>query len=98
MHPGGGSRPRPRPCGLPGSTTSEAIGVGVRMNAAFTVLNHFSQRYAKIPLLSEDAAERVGISFDHMKVGPASRFSRGGKVGTPPTTSCPVCADPLRPL
>ncbi|XP_056871053.1 zinc phosphodiesterase ELAC protein 2 isoform X2 [Takifugu flavidus] len=50
------------------STTSEAIGVGVKMNAAFIVLNHFSQRYAKIPLMSADATERVGISFDHMKI------------------------------
>lgn len=64
---------------LSGSTTSEAIGVGVKMNAAFIVLNHFSQRYAKIPLLGEDATERVGISFDHMKVCLAFRFSRGVK-------------------
>lgn len=53
----------------------------MKMNAAFIVLNHFSQRYAKIPLLSEDATERVGISFDHMKVCLAFHFSRGGKVG-----------------
>lgn len=51
-----------------GSTTSQAIGVGVKMNAHFIVLNHFSQRYAKIPLFSEDFTERVGISFDHMRV------------------------------
>lgn len=43
--------------------------MGVKMNAAFIVLNHFSQRYAKIPLFSEDFTERVGISFDHMRVG-----------------------------
>lgn len=54
---------------FPASTTSQAIGVGVKMNAAFIVLNHFSQRYAKIPLFSEDFTERVGISFDHMRVG-----------------------------
>lgn len=42
--------------------------MGVRMNADFIVLNHFSQRYAKIPLFSEDFTERVAISFDHMKV------------------------------
>lgn len=50
------------------STTSEAIGIGVKMNANFIMLNHFSQRYAKIPLLSKDLTNRVGISFDHMKV------------------------------
>lgn len=50
------------------STTSQAIGVGVRMNADFIMLNHFSQRYAKIPLFSEDFTDRVGISFDHMRV------------------------------
>ncbi|XP_077924061.1 zinc phosphodiesterase ELAC protein 2 isoform X4 [Halichoerus grypus] len=51
------------------STTSQAIGVGVRMNAGFTMLNHFSQRYAKVPLFSPDFNEKVGIAFDHMKVG-----------------------------
>ncbi|XP_051888754.1 zinc phosphodiesterase ELAC protein 2 [Pristis pectinata] len=32
------------------STTSQAIDVGMKMNAEFIMLNHFSQRYAKIPL------------------------------------------------
>lgn len=50
------------------STTSQAIGVGMRMNAGFIMLNHFSQRYAKIPLFSSDFNEKVGIAFDHMKV------------------------------
>uniref|UniRef100_UPI0037E7E955 zinc phosphodiesterase ELAC protein 2 isoform X1 n=3 Tax=Semicossyphus pulcher TaxID=241346 RepID=UPI0037E7E955 len=50
------------------STTSQAIGIGMRMNADFIMLNHFSQRYAKIPLFSEDFTDRVGISFDHMRV------------------------------
>ncbi|XP_001373514.3 zinc phosphodiesterase ELAC protein 2 isoform X4 [Monodelphis domestica] len=50
------------------STTSQAIGVGVKMNAKFIMLNHFSQRYAKIPLFSPDFNEKVGIAFDHMKV------------------------------
>lgn len=51
-----------------GSTTSQAIGVGVRMNAGFTMLTHFSQRYAKVPLFSPGFNEKVGIAFDHMKV------------------------------
>ncbi|KAM9780012.1 zinc phosphodiesterase ELAC protein 2 [Neosynchiropus ocellatus] len=50
------------------STTSQAIGIGMKMNADFIMLNHFSQRYAKIPLFSEDFTERVGISFDHMRI------------------------------
>ncbi|XP_076609694.1 zinc phosphodiesterase ELAC protein 2 [Chaetodon auriga] len=50
------------------STTSQAIGIGMRMNADFIMLNHFSQRYAKIPLFSEDFTDRVGISFDHMRI------------------------------
>ncbi|XP_059204795.1 zinc phosphodiesterase ELAC protein 2 isoform X2 [Centropristis striata] len=49
------------------STTSQAIDIGMRMNAEFIMLNHFSQRYAKIPLFSEDFNDRVGISFDHMR-------------------------------
>ncbi|XP_063759074.1 zinc phosphodiesterase ELAC protein 2 isoform X2 [Eleginops maclovinus] len=50
------------------STTSQAIGIGMKMNAQFIMLNHFSQRYAKIPLFSEDFDDRVGISFDHMRM------------------------------
>ncbi|KAK2833003.1 hypothetical protein Q5P01_016892 [Channa striata] len=50
------------------STTSQAIGIGVKMSADFIMLNHFSQRYAKIPLFSEDFSDKVGISFDHMRI------------------------------
>uniref|UniRef100_A0A8C6UDR1 Zinc phosphodiesterase ELAC protein 2 n=1 Tax=Neogobius melanostomus TaxID=47308 RepID=A0A8C6UDR1_9GOBI len=50
------------------STTSQAIGIGMKMNAEFIMLNHFSQRYAKIPMFSADFSDRVGISFDHMRV------------------------------
>lgn len=35
------------------STTSEAIGVGVAMGAKRIILTHFSQRYAKIPTMSD---------------------------------------------
>lgn len=58
----------PSPPHPPTSTTSQAIGIGMKMNADFIMLNHFSQRYAKIPLFSPDFTERVGISFDHMRV------------------------------
>ncbi|NWX05754.1 RNZ2 protein, partial [Caloenas nicobarica] len=50
------------------STTSQAIQTGMKMNAGFIMLNHFSQRYAKIPLFSEDFSEKVGIAFDHMRI------------------------------
>ncbi|KAM9843204.1 zinc phosphodiesterase ELAC protein 2 isoform 2-T2 [Aulostomus maculatus] len=50
------------------STTSQAIQVGMKMNADFIMLNHFSQRYAKIPLISPNFSQRVGISFDHMRI------------------------------
>ncbi|XP_053309228.1 zinc phosphodiesterase ELAC protein 2 [Spea bombifrons] len=50
------------------STTSQAIGIGVKMNAEFIMLNHFSQRYAKLPLFSDDFSDKVGISFDHMRI------------------------------
>ncbi|XP_075435752.1 zinc phosphodiesterase ELAC protein 2 isoform X2 [Ascaphus truei] len=50
------------------STTSQAIGVGMKMNAEFIMLNHFSQRYAKLPLFSNDFNDRVGIAFDHMRI------------------------------
>ncbi|XP_064172366.1 zinc phosphodiesterase ELAC protein 2 [Anguilla rostrata] len=53
------------------STTSQAIGIGVKMQAEFIMLNHFSQRYAKIPLFSADFSDRVGIAFDHMRVRPS---------------------------
>ncbi|KAM4691183.1 zinc phosphodiesterase ELAC protein 2 [Rhinophrynus dorsalis] len=50
------------------STTSQAIDIGMKMNADFIMLNHFSQRYAKLPLFSNDFSDKVGISFDHMRI------------------------------
>ncbi|XP_016112458.1 zinc phosphodiesterase ELAC protein 2-like [Sinocyclocheilus grahami] len=40
----------------------------MKMNAEFIVLNHFSQRYAKIPLFSDDFNSKVGMSFDLMRI------------------------------
>uniref|UniRef100_A0A6Q2YAJ6 Zinc phosphodiesterase ELAC protein 2 n=1 Tax=Esox lucius TaxID=8010 RepID=A0A6Q2YAJ6_ESOLU len=42
------------------STTSQAIGIGMKMNAEFIMLNHFSQRYAKIPLFKCFTSIRFG--------------------------------------
>jgi len=50
------------------STTSEAIKVGRDMEAKFTLLTHFSQRYAKIPLYTDKFSDSVGIAFDNMQV------------------------------
>lgn len=52
------------------STTSQAIDVGSRMGARFTLLTHFSQRYAKLPLVSDRFHGSVGCAFDHMLVRP----------------------------
>lgn len=49
------------------STVSEAVEVGRKMSARFTILTHFSQRYAKIPLLTNNP-ENVVTGFDNMEV------------------------------
>ena len=38
------------------------------MNAKFTLLTHFSQRYAKLPIIDETSSSNVGIVFDNMRV------------------------------
>jgi ribonuclease Z len=50
------------------STISQAIEQGAKMNAQFTLLTHFSQRYAKLPRLNEDLNKNIGIAFDNMEV------------------------------
>jgi ribonuclease Z len=60
-------------------TMAQAIDVGRRMKAKYTILWHFSQRYAKIPFRhdskgddkseeKEQRADNVCISFDFMRV------------------------------
>ncbi|CAB5203992.1 unnamed protein product [Rhizophagus irregularis] len=49
------------------STTEEAVSVGERMNAHTLLLTHFSQRYPKVPVFTDDHG-RVGISFDLMQM------------------------------
>jgi len=41
------------------STTSEALGVGLAMKAKRVVLTHFSQRYSKIPVMSDLENKRI---------------------------------------
>ncbi|CAG4979541.1 unnamed protein product [Colias eurytheme] len=53
------------------STTSQAIEVGRAMCARYTVLTHFSQRYARLPRLNAHILndnKRVGIAFDNMQI------------------------------
>ncbi|XP_045521029.1 ribonuclease Z, mitochondrial isoform X3 [Pieris brassicae] len=53
------------------STTSQAIDIGRKMNATFTVLTHFSQRYARLPRLNANILndnKSVGIAFDNMQI------------------------------
>uniref|UniRef100_A0A6B2EER2 Zinc phosphodiesterase ELAC protein 2 n=1 Tax=Phlebotomus kandelakii TaxID=1109342 RepID=A0A6B2EER2_9DIPT len=49
------------------STVAQAIDQGKAMNAQYTILTHFSQRYAKLPRI-ETLEENVGIAFDNMEV------------------------------
>ncbi|CAG7725545.1 unnamed protein product [Allacma fusca] len=50
------------------STVSEAIEIGRRMNAKNTILTHFSQRYAKVPIFSGQLESNVAFAFDNMRV------------------------------
>ena len=57
------------------STFVEAAAEGRAMEAKFTMLTHFSQRYCKLPVLDEIEAEtmnNLGIAFDGMTVSPAT--------------------------
>ena len=50
-------------------TMSQALEVGKKMNARYTLLTHFSQRYAKLPRINgNDLPSNVGIAFDNMEV------------------------------
>ncbi|KAG7199911.1 hypothetical protein KM043_014354 [Ampulex compressa] len=51
-------------------TCSQAINVGKNMRAKFILLTHFSQRYAKIPYLTDDIYKElsnVGFAYDNMQ-------------------------------
>lgn len=51
------------------STLSQAIEQGRKMNSKYTLLTHFSQRYAKLPRIEENSLdENVGIAFDNMEI------------------------------
>ena len=54
------------------STVSQAIEMGVKMEAKFTLLTHFSQRFAKTFYLPEiehhSDYSKIGMAFDNMQV------------------------------
>ncbi|XP_059059090.1 ribonuclease Z, mitochondrial [Achroia grisella] len=53
------------------STTSQAIEAGRLMRAQYTLLTHFSQRYARLPRLNQHILNdnhTVGIAFDNMQI------------------------------
>lgn len=57
------------------STTTEAIQSAINMNARYLLMNHFSQRYPKIPVFDSKYNDRTGVAFDLMSVRPES-FNR----------------------
>ncbi|XP_067209587.1 ribonuclease Z, mitochondrial isoform X3 [Linepithema humile] len=54
------------------STVSQAVEMGEKMQAKFTLLTHFSQRYSVIPHLPEaengTKLDNVGIAYDNMHI------------------------------
>ncbi len=53
------------------STITEAIVSARGMGAKFTLLTHFSQRYAKVPTFDEiEGQPNVGLAFDFLHVSP----------------------------
>ncbi|XP_055386700.1 ribonuclease Z, mitochondrial [Condylostylus longicornis] len=50
------------------STVSQAISQGERMQSQYTILTHFSQRYAKLPRIENDIGQKVGLAFDNMEI------------------------------
>ncbi|CAG9798183.1 unnamed protein product [Chironomus riparius] len=51
------------------STVSQAIQVGKKMKARYLILTHFSQRYAKIPLIEDKVDKKnIAVAFDNMEV------------------------------
>lgn len=54
------------------STISQAIEQSERMQAKYTVLTHFSQRYRVLPPINDDLIKNknIGIAFDYMEIVP----------------------------
>ena len=50
------------------STVSQAIEIGESMKAKNIILTHFSQRYARLPMLGKHTTSKIGVAFDNMLV------------------------------
>lgn len=50
------------------STIAQAIEQSAKMNAKYTILTHFSQRYVCLPWIEGDLNTNVGIAFDNMEI------------------------------
>lgn len=48
------------------STIGQALETGKAMNAKYIILTHFSQRYPKLPVFSNEAFENVAFAFDYL--------------------------------
>ena len=48
------------------STCGQALEIAERMAAKNVLLTHFSQRYAKLPVMKNSTP--VAVAFDHMQV------------------------------
>lgn len=48
------------------STIGQALETGKEMNAKYIILTHFSQRYPKLPVFSNDIFENVAFAFDYL--------------------------------
>jgi ribonuclease Z len=66
------------------STTSEAIGVGLAMEARRVILTHFSQRYQKIPVMDGVHQQEVGFEDDESSGISDSSVVRDGKIADRP--------------
>ena len=72
------------------STISEAVGVGVEMGARRIILTHFSQRYSKIPTMSDvqgltvklESAEAEAEEEDGDEIGPIQEQYIPNEAGT----------------
>lgn len=59
------------------STVSQALAVGRSMGAGVTLLTHFSGRYPKVPIITDDMCSKdVAIAHDNMRIA----FSQLGKL------------------
>lgn len=54
------------------STISQAIEIGEKANAKYTILTHFSQRYRVLPPIKEEVIrdKNVGVALDLMEIVP----------------------------